>query len=158
MCFFHPLHLNFADGVRHPLGCFRLRGFQEDFRCRLREHHLGDMSIDVLQLGLPLKAENERILAFSVLGNGGVKLTESLQACEFVEHKPHRCLVLLGCTEEPQDEPVDPEAVKRLESVPLRRTGGDENPAPASFCPFCRAPTVPLGILQGWKHTQAVSH
>ena len=53
-------------------------GFEKDFGRRLREHDLRQMAVDDLKLGLALKAKHERILALSVLGDGGMELRKPL--------------------------------------------------------------------------------
>ena len=57
VCLPQPLDLDFADSVRYPLGGLRLRDFQEYLGGRLRQHDLGQMTVDHLKLGLALKTE-----------------------------------------------------------------------------------------------------
>src|ERR1700722_724690 len=57
-----PLDLDFPDGVRHPFSGLWFRGSQENFGRRLRQHDLGQMSVNHLKLGLALEAEHKRIL------------------------------------------------------------------------------------------------
>ena len=47
---------------------------------RLGEHHLGQVAIDGFELGLALNAEDERVLALSVLSERCAQLREPLQA------------------------------------------------------------------------------
>src|SRR5579875_2983274 len=105
----HALDLDFADGVRHPLGSLRLGGLEEDFGSRLRQHHLGEMAVDGLQLRLTLKAEYKRVFALPVLGNRSVQLRETLQGRQLIEDKPYRRLVLFRGAQQTQNQPVNPE-------------------------------------------------
>ena len=78
MRFFHALDFDFADGIAHPLGSFRLCRLQEDFCGRLGQHHLSHMAINHFELRLPLEAQNDRILALAVFGDCRMELGEPL--------------------------------------------------------------------------------
>lgn len=76
--FAEPLNLDFADEFAHPLAGLRFFG-REPYASRgLREHDLGEMTVQVLKLCLPLKSENNWIIALASLCNGCVKLREFL--------------------------------------------------------------------------------
>ena len=69
------------------------------------------MSVDHLKLCLSLETKDKRVSAFPVFGNRGVQLGKALQARQFVQHKPDRCLVLLWRGQEPHYQKIDPKAV-----------------------------------------------
>src|SRR5579859_3760953 len=91
----HALDLNFADGVGHPFSGLRLRGLEEYLGGRLREHDLGEVSVDDLQLRFALKSKNERVLGFPIFSDGGVELRQPLQAGKLVQNEPYRSLIVL---------------------------------------------------------------
>ena len=103
-----PLDLNFADGVRHPFGGLGLRDFQEYLGGRLRQHDLGQMTVDHLKLGLALKAKDERVLRLSVLCDRSMELRQTLQTRQLVQHKPDRMLALFRLIQETQYKQVNP--------------------------------------------------
>src|SRR5437870_2373000 len=88
-----PLDLNLTDGFTHPFGSARLRGPQEDFGGRLRQHSLCILAVTSLHLAAALETENDRILRFPILCDGCVKLRKPLQASQLVDDKPHRLLI-----------------------------------------------------------------
>src|SRR5438876_9265197 len=66
----HPLDLHFADGAAYPLCGIGLCCSEEDLSGGLREHDLGQVSIDNFQLGLALETQNEWVARFAILGDG----------------------------------------------------------------------------------------
>lgn len=71
---FQTLDLNLADGLRYPFRSLRLSRLHEDFGGRLREHHLGQMTIDDLKLGFALKTKNQRVFRLPIFSDRRVKL------------------------------------------------------------------------------------
>jgi integrase len=104
-----------------PLCRLRLRRLEKDFGCRLRQHDLGKMAVDHLKLCLSLEAKYKRIPAFPVLSNRGVQLGKTLQAGQFVEHKPDGCLVFLRRSQETHHQKIDPKAVQRAQRFAFGR-------------------------------------
>ena len=150
-----PLDLDFADGVRHPLGGLWLRGFQEDFGGRLREHHLGHVAVDELKLGLALEAKHKRVLRFPVLGDGGVELRQALQAGQLVQHKPDRVLAFLRFIQETQNQQVNPQTMQRTQCLALAGFRGKEDPALPVLGPIGGGPMIRRFVFAR-QHPQAV--
>jgi hypothetical protein len=103
-----PLDLDFTDGFAHPFRGARLSCAKEDFGGRLREHGFGILAIPGFHLAASLEAQNYRVLRFAVLCDGCVKLWQSLQAGQLVNHEPHGFLVGHRLVQEAQYERVNP--------------------------------------------------
>ena len=63
------------------------------FGGRLREHGFGVFTVARLHLAASLEAKDYRILRFAILGDGGMKLRQSLQAGQLVDDEPDGFLV-----------------------------------------------------------------
>jgi hypothetical protein len=91
-----PLDLNLADSFADPFRSPRLGGAEEDLRGWLREHGLGVFAVTRLHLTATLKAQDDGILRFPILGDGGMKLRQPLQSGQLVDDEPDRFLVRHG--------------------------------------------------------------
>ena len=118
----NPLDFNLADCLADPFRCLRLRGAKEDFRCRLRQHGLCIFAVTRLHLAASLEPKNDRILRFPVLGDGRVKLRETLQAGQLIDDKPDRLLIGHRLIQEPQNQRIDPQADERAQCFAHRRS------------------------------------
>ena len=74
-----------------------------------------------LKLGLALEAKHQRVLRFSVFGDGGMELRQTLQTGQLVQHKPDRMLALFRLIQETQNEQVNPEAMQGTQGLALAR-------------------------------------
>src|ERR1700744_2821865 len=153
MSLLNALDSYLPDSIRDPLCSLWLGCLQEDLRGWLRQHHLGEMPIDVFQLGLTLESKNKRIFALSVFGDGRVELWQSLKAGKLIKDKPYGRLVFFRGPQKPQTQPVNPEAMQRLERVPFGGAGGDEYPPSTRFSPFGSAPAMALRFFKSGQHT-----
>jgi predicted neuraminidase len=131
-----------------PFAGVRLFGFQVNAGRWLRQHDLCQMTIDHFELGLPLEAHNDWIVALAVLGDRCVKLGKTLQAGELVEHEPHPSLPCFGLIHEPQHEQVDPHALQRTERFPLCWERRDEDPSFSCLRPLRCGPLSIASLLE----------
>src|ERR1019366_5971999 len=98
------------------------------------------MAVDHFQLSLPLKAHDDGIVAFAVLGEGSEKLGKTLQAGQLVAHKPDPFLMGFRFVQQAQHEHVDPYALQWTKRLALGWKRGDEDPTLACVRPLCRGP------------------
>ena len=103
-----PFDLNFADEFADPLAGLRLLGGEPDTRRRLRQHHFGQMPIQVFKLGLALEAQHDRIPALACFGDRRVELRKFLQAGQLVDDEPHALLRFGRFIQQAQYEPINP--------------------------------------------------
>src|ERR1051326_1583873 len=90
-----PFDLDLSNELAYPLASTRLLCLEPNAGCWLRQHDFSKVTVQVFQLGLPLEAQNHRVLALPIFGNGGVELGELLQTCQLVYHKPCSLLPVL---------------------------------------------------------------
>src|SRR5271163_579321 len=113
------------------------------------------MTVDHLKLGLTLKAKDERILRLSVLRDRGMKLRQTLQTRQLVQHEPDGMLALFRFIQETQYEQINPEAMKRTQGLAFAWLRCKEDPSFPFFRPFGCSPMT-RGLLLPWKHSQAI--
>src|SRR5581483_5433716 len=101
----------FANEFAHPVARFWFLRSEPDTCCGLRQHHLGQMAVQVLKLGLALEAKHDRIPAFASFADGRVELGQLLQARQFVDHKPHAPLSLSRLVQETYNKPINPQTL-----------------------------------------------
>ena len=87
--FAQPFHFDFADELADPLAGLRLLRREPNAGRWLREHDLGEMAVQVFELGLALESEYDGIPALAGFGDGGMKLRQLLQAGQLVDDEPH---------------------------------------------------------------------
>ena len=103
-----PLDLNLPNELADPLSRGRLLRLQPNAGCRLGQHDLSQMAVEVFQLGLALETQNDRILALAIFCNGRVELRQLLQTRQLIDHEPCPLLAILRFVQEAQDQQVDP--------------------------------------------------
>src|SRR5260370_38201501 len=92
MGFPKPLDFDFADCFAYPFGGTWLSRPQEYLGGGLREHGLSILPVPSFHLAATLEAEDDGILRFPVFGDSGMKLRQTLQTGQFIDHKPNRIL------------------------------------------------------------------
>src|SRR5581483_2125428 len=100
VCLTQALDLDFPDKFTHPLPSLRLLRREPNARGWLREHDLGDMSVEVFKLGFALKPQHDRVPALACFGNGRMELGEFLQARQLVDDEPYSSLCFLRLIQE----------------------------------------------------------
>ena len=153
-----PLDLNLADSFADPFRSPRLGGAEEDFRGGLREHGLGIFPVAGLHLAASLKAKDDRVLRFAILGDGGMKLRQPLQAGQLVDDEPDRFLVRHGLVQEAQNERVNPQTDERAKRLAHGWARRDEDPTAPRLCPIGRCPDRGCLVLLGQKPEAVRAH
>src|ERR1035441_7866345 len=72
--FAQSLDLDFPNELADPLASGRLLGLQPNAGCRLGQHDLSQVAVEVFQLGLTLETQNYWILALPIFCNGRMEL------------------------------------------------------------------------------------
>src|SRR5579885_3035322 len=93
--FAKPFDFDLSDELAYPLASTRLLGLEPNAGCRLGQHDLSKVTVQVFQLRLTLEAQNHRIVALSIFRNRSMELREFLQTCQLVDHKPSPLLSVL---------------------------------------------------------------
>src|ERR1035441_6936998 len=158
MGFAQPLDLNLADSFADPFRSPWLGGAEEDFRSGLREHGLGIFPVAGLHLATSLKAKDDRVLRLAILGDGGMKLRQPLQAGQLVDDEPDRFLVRHGLVQEAQNERVNPQTDERAKRLAHGWPRRDEDPTAPRFCPIGRCPDRGCLVLLGQKPEAVRAH
>src|SRR5579862_894888 len=116
-----PFDLDLSNELADPLASTRLLCLEPNAGCRLGQHDFSKVTVQVFKLRFPLEAQNHRVLALPIFGNGGVELRQLLQTCQLVDHKPCSLLSVLGLVQETQNEQIDPQTLKRTKGFAFRR-------------------------------------
>ena len=74
----------------------------------LRQHHLGQMAVQIFKLGFALEAKHYGVPALAGFRDGRVKLWKFLQARQLVDDEPHALLHLGRFIQKSQYQPVNP--------------------------------------------------
>ena len=114
------LDLDFSDHLRCPLRRVRLGGAEDELRGRLREHYFGKMAVDGFELGLPLVAKDDGIVALAALRQRGMELRKTLEAGQLIDHQPHLFLTRLQAWSEAATPASQSRASAADEAPPVR--------------------------------------